>query len=142
MPKDDPLQEHEATTADIHANPAQLRFDLWSRIRQTAYRLASGDGGDPAELTQIIRDALIEVEPWERYFAFPGPAAVERIRLRLESKDYAALSAETERLDRLLSELGDGAASLAEALDFGGRTDDLIKVARLRLHFRFSFVTR
>lgn len=135
MPLEDPMKKHAAEAGEIHANPAQLRFDMWSRIRQAAYRLASGDGGNQTTLTEIIRDSLVVVEPWERYFTFPGLAAVQQIRHRLDAKDYQLLSAESERLDRLLSELGDGAASLAEALDLTIETDDLITENNKRLYF-------
>jgi arginine decarboxylase len=135
MALEDPLAKHEAQSGEIHANPTQLRFDMWSRIRQAAERLASGEGGNPIDLQNIIRDCLIIVEPWERYFTFPGPTSVDHIRHKLESKDYELLAAETARLDRLLSELGDAASALPNAFDLTIHTDELIKAASERHYF-------
>ncbi|MEA3291757.1 MAG: hypothetical protein U9Q71_05560, partial [Pseudomonadota bacterium] len=136
----DPLAKHEAQAGEIHANPTQLRLDMWSRIRQAAERLATGEGGNPKGLHEIIRDCLIIVEPWERYFTFPGPAAVDHIRHKLESKDYELLAAETNRLDSLLSELGDAGSALPDAFDLTIHTDELLKAADRHHYFSVLMV--
>ncbi|MDZ7577758.1 MAG: hypothetical protein U0904_06245 [Candidatus Nanopelagicales bacterium] len=122
------------TRHDIHVNPSQVRFDHWARIRGLTERLAL-HGGNAEELIPLIRHSLDVLEPWERYFAFPGPGTIEMVRDSLAAPDVDVLAAHMDRLETLLIELGDRAAILDDPFDLSSEVDDLLEEAVERHYF-------
>ena len=140
MELDNPLAKHAHEAAQIHANPTQLRLDMWSRIRLAADRLASTENGGEEQLTTIISNALDVIQHWERYFTFPGPGAVERVRHLLAAADFEVLRDATDRIDDLLTELGDGAAMLTDPMDPDVPIDELLALGAERHYFTVAIV--
>ena len=109
------------------ASPAQLRIDLWNRLREQLARAAERPLAEhPAEIDQLL-DRLDELE---RLWAYPGVVRVARLRHLHHSGDRVQLRAlADEMVDRLSAE-GDRAALVGEVLE---RPDDR---ARTRLLHR------
>jgi arginine decarboxylase len=140
MELDDPLKKHAHEAGQVHANPSQLRLDMWSRIRLAADRLAAVDDSSEAELKEIVTNSLGIVQPWARYFAFPGRDAVAQVRHLLDAGDYQVLAATMGRLDDLLIALGDAAAVLNDPMDLSAPIDELISQGREKHYFTVALV--
>lgn len=139
MSKSDQEPGRPSRPPELHVNPSQLRFDHWARIRGLADRLAL-PGGNPEEVIPLIEHNLEVLSPWERYFAFPGPDGIEIVRTGLASRDFELLSAQMDRLETLLRQLGDRAAILDDVFDLSLDVDDLLAEA-LRRHYFTVLVT-
>ena len=101
-----------ALLSDV-ASPAQARVDAWNRIRESVERIAAGRADDQrAELEALFR----RLEEVERFWVYPGPERIERLRQLYRAADVPALRARVNELVDGLSERGDRAA-LAEAGD-------------------------
>lgn len=119
---------------DAHVNVSQLRFDHWARIREAANRLrVEPDLGD--QISAEIEHHLNVLEPYEASFAFPGSATIADVRRLLASRDYELLHDHMDRLEVLLSQLGDGAALMDDAFDLSLDVDDLVAEGRRRHYF-------
>ena len=105
------------------ASPAQLRIDLWNRLRDQLARAADRPlAEDPAEIDQLL-DRLDELE---RLWAYPGVVRVARLRHLHHSGDRGQLRAlADEMVDRLSAE-GDRAALAGEVPE---RPDDRARPA-------------
>lgn len=134
MNLEDPDTTPHLMDEGLHANPSQLRSDMWSRIHQAADRIAAGDEAQRPTLTRIITDCLELVKPWERYFVFPGADLTESFLQRLAVNDSTVFP-QLRRVERLLSELGDGASVLHDPLDLNLPLDELIEEARRKHYF-------
>jgi arginine decarboxylase len=119
---------------DAHVNASQLRFDHWARIREAANRLrVEPDLGD--QVSAEIEHHLNVLAPYEASFAFPGSATITDVRRLLASRDYDLLHDHMDRLEVLLSQLGDGAALMDDAFDLSLDVDDLVAEGRRRHYF-------
>ncbi len=119
---------------DAHVNASQLRFDHWARIREAANRLrVEPDLGD--QVSAEIEHHLNVLAPYEASFAFPGSATIADVRRLLASRDYDLLHDHMDRLEVLLSQLGDGAALMDDAFDLSLDVDDLVAEGRRRHYF-------
>ena len=118
---------------DAHINTAQLRFDHWARVREAANRLCADP--DDQELMDRINHHLDLLETFEPFFAFPGPEALESARRLLAGRNFALLAEQMDRLDFLLSQLGDAAATLDDAFDLALDADELVAEAGGRHYF-------
>ena len=119
---------------DAHINTAQLRFDHWARVREAANRLRA-DPEANADSGAELEHHLSVLEPYEPFFAFPGVDALADVRRLLAGRDYDLLAATTDRIEQLLSQLGDAGALLDEAFDLSLDADDLVAEARQRHYF-------
>ena len=122
------------TMPEVHVNTAQLRFDHWARIREAADRMRV----EPESADEIIAEInhhLAVLEPFESFFAFPGIDEIQVIRRLMAGRDVELLAAETDRLDILLSQLGDAAAILDDAFDLTLDVDDLLAEGKRRHYF-------
>ncbi len=83
----------------------RTRTDNWNRLRDIARRLHRGvESQEEGErLDEACRLALEALEPLEPFFAFPGWRAFERISAYYQQKNWALLSRQTIRLNRLLT---------------------------------------
>jgi len=89
------------------ASPAQLRVDLWNRVRDGLAQLAARPADDrAADLAGQLR-RLAEVE---RLWAYPGSERLERLRQLHRAGEWARLAAWVNELCDRLSARGDGAA--------------------------------
>ena len=69
------------------ASPAQLRIDLWNRLRDGVEQLASGrDEAHREELESLFR----RMEELERLWAYPGPERLEQVRRTYRAGDLRA----------------------------------------------------
>ena len=119
---------------DAHVNASQLRFDHWARIREAASRLrVEPDLGD--QVSAEIEHHLNVLAPYEASFAFPGSATIADVHRLLASRDYDLLHDHMDRLEVLLSQLGDGAALMDDAFDLSLDVDDLVAEGRRRHYF-------
>jgi arginine decarboxylase len=93
------------------ASPAQLRLDLWNRVRDGVERLANGQPDDHrSELEALFR----RLEEIERLWAYPGRERLERLRLTYRAGDLPQLRGLVSELVDQMSTHGDRAA-LGEA---------------------------
>ncbi|MFN8124914.1 MAG: hypothetical protein U0R64_00160 [Candidatus Nanopelagicales bacterium] len=119
---------------EAHINAAQLRYDHWARIRDAASRLRR-QPDERVTLEAEIEHHLSVMAPFEPYFAFPGGHMIDTVRRRLAGRDYGLLGDEMDRLELLLSQLGDGAAILDDAFDLSLDVDELLDEAKRRRYF-------
>lgn len=101
------------------ANPAQVRMDIWSRLREILDRLAVryGRGMETDELEESVSRVLGELEAYERYWVFPGPGAIEILEQILDRRDFDVLAGEVRSIVRRLGDLGDRASLLSDRVD-------------------------
>ena len=98
-----------ALLSDV-ASPAQLRIDIWNRIRDNVERMTAGRTKDQrAETEDLIR----RLEEVERFWVYPGPERIEHLRQLYRTADVPQLRALVHELVDGLSERQDRAA-LAE----------------------------
>ncbi len=86
-------------------NVWQTRNDNWNRLRDIARRLQRGVES-PAEATRLAAqcgEALDALAPLEKYFAFPGWRAFERLKAFHEEQNWAVLARQTIRLIRFIT---------------------------------------
>ncbi len=89
------------------ASPAQLRIDLWNRLREQVARVADDLRGAPAGDIELLLDRLGELE---RLWAYPGTERVARLRELHRSGDRAQLRAAADEIADRLGAMGDRAA--------------------------------
>src|SRR2546430_2399175 len=89
------------------ASPAQLRVDLWNRLRDAVERAARGQppSDPPGE-----RDLLRRLDAVERLWAYPGPERMRRLRDLHACGDQQQLTALVRECADRLSAEGDRAA--------------------------------
>ncbi len=119
---------------EAHVNTAQLRYDHWARVRDAASRLRV-DPEERDELHREIEHHLSVMAPYEPFFAFPGAQMLDTVRRRMSGRDYGLLADEMDRLEVLLSQLGDGAALLDDAFDLSLDVDELLAEGKRRRYF-------
>jgi arginine decarboxylase len=94
-------------------NPAQLRVDLWNRLREAINRLAEAPKGTPAgEIDPILR-RLAELE---RLWAYPGVQRIAQLRALQQAGSLRQVSALVNELVDRLSEWGDRAGLIEEGV--------------------------
>lgn len=83
----------------------RVRTDNWHRLRDIARRLHRGVElpADAERLDALCQQALEAVRPLERYFAFPGWRAFQRLEGLYRHKDWETLARQTVRLIRLIT---------------------------------------
>ncbi len=118
---------------DAHINTAQLRFDHWARVREAAHHLRSDPDAEERILAEIEHHLEV-LAPYESFFTFPGHDAIETVRRLLAARDHDLLAEHLDRLEVLLSRLGDAAATLDDPFDLALDIDDLVAEAS-RLHY-------
>jgi arginine decarboxylase len=98
----------------IAANPARLRIDAWMRVRRQAEKLHAlpGVGPDAAAAEERLSEELRQLEPFEKYWVFPGLPSFRRLVEQLERKDTEALARDARLIERNISEHGDRASLL------------------------------
>ncbi len=83
-------------------NASQLRSDTWSRLRHLSEALRSADREEARDLRARIAASLDLLEPIETYWAFPGVAAMRRIRGLLRREDDAGVERHVHTIVRAL----------------------------------------
>ena len=126
------LAEH--VMPDAHINTSQLRFDHWARVREAANRLRVEPEMQTA-VTAEIEHHLAVLEPYEGSFAFPGADMIVTVQRLLAGRDFELLAEEMDRLEIILSQLGDGGAQLDDAFDLSLDADDLVAEGKRRHYF-------
>lgn len=83
----------------------RTRTDNWNRMRDIARRLHRGvsTSKEVHRLDGLCGEALDALAPLERYFAFPGWRAFQRLQAFHKNKDWRTLARQTIRLNRLLT---------------------------------------
>jgi arginine decarboxylase len=86
-------------------NAAQLRTDLWHRLRTLTERVGSAEAAhaDRDRLRADIASCLDRLEPIEFYWAFPGKAALADIRELYRRREHADLKRLTVNIVRALA---------------------------------------
>jgi arginine decarboxylase len=88
------------------ASPAQVRVDLWNRLREDVERLAS----DREDARAGIDESVRRLAPLERLWVYPGQERLDRLRQLYQSEDLPQVRALVNELVDGLSEQGDRAA--------------------------------
>lgn len=94
------------------ANPSAHRVDTWHLLDDATQQLAAVHQADlqtRAEQARVRR-LLDRLAGYERFWLFPGPTTVERLRGHLSSMDTAQLAEQASLAVRLLAEYGERAA--------------------------------
>ena len=107
MSQTQPEQNSGAALLSDAASPAQLRVDLWNRVREGIERLAAGHDDQQASEVESLLPRIAELE---RLWAYPGPEAVERLRQLRGPADLPRLRALAAEIIDQVSRLGDRAA--------------------------------
>jgi arginine decarboxylase len=94
------------------ANPAQLRVDLWNRLREAINRMADAPRKGPGTEIEPVFRRLLEME---RLWAYPGTERLMRLRVLHQSGNLGQLRAAINELVDRLSEWGDRAALVADS---------------------------
>ena len=93
------------------ASPAQLRVDVWNRVREGVERLAGRKrNAERSELESQFR----RLEEVERLWAYPGPARIELAQRLYRAEDWTQLRALVGKVVNRLSADGDRAALAGE----------------------------
>src|ERR1700722_5197243 len=93
---------------DAHA-PAynglgQFRSDAWSALEESAGQLALAAAAQRpvADLETRVQELLGRLEPVERFWAFPGPAAFQHVQRLFAAGKYDRLAGTVTRVNRAL----------------------------------------
>ena len=99
------------------ANPSRQRLDAWARLRKLADRLCAPNakGTDASRADQAAAE-MRWLEPYEKYWVFPGMTIFERLLEELERGEYETFARNVRVVEHHLSEHGDK-ASLLGTLD-------------------------
>ena len=114
---------HLPSRLGLATNPAQLRRDAWTELHRITDRIVDEQraGRDIAALRSRAHDIVTGLQPFERYWAFPGAETTRHIEELLDNDDDAvALAAAVDNLTSLLNTYGDRAALLSEDEVLGG----------------------
>ncbi len=86
-------------------NLSRVRTDNWNRLRDIARRLHRGveRAEEVDRLELACQQALDTLAPLERYYAFPGWRAFERLQKTAARRDWTTLARQTSRLVRLIT---------------------------------------
>ncbi|MDZ7694609.1 MAG: hypothetical protein U5K69_26400 [Balneolaceae bacterium] len=87
-----------------HFNVAQLRVDLWNRLRSEVQSIISdtGESVENATHKKEALDLLKNLEAIEQYYSFPGSKRVKKLQKSLEREEYVAVSRSVAEFVRLL----------------------------------------
>ena len=100
----------------LATNPAQLRRDAWSELHRITERIADEQraGRNVSDLRARAHDVVAGVQPFERYWTFPGPDTIAHIDDLLDDEDAAnTLASVVDNVTSLLNTYGDRAALLS-----------------------------
>ncbi|MDG3010357.1 ornithine decarboxylase [Rhodococcus sp. D2-41] len=83
----------------------QYRADEWCRLEEAAVRLAGGVSTDRplSMLTETVEAMLAQLQPVERYWAFPGARGFARIQRLFASGDHARFARTVAQVNRALT---------------------------------------
>lgn len=105
-------------------NPARARMDEWVRLRRSAERLISikGDCGDTSQTEEALATSLARLEPYEKYWVFPGQDILARLSGELERREFDTFAAHVRLVERNLNDHGDraGLFGTLEELEHAG----------------------
>ncbi|MHB8894288.1 MAG: aminotransferase class I/II-fold pyridoxal phosphate-dependent enzyme [Candidatus Geothermincolia bacterium] len=92
-------------------NPSRARTDEWVRLRRRVERLHTlkGTGADTAAIEESIERSFSRLEPYEKFWVFPGVEVTARLKGEFEKDEVDQLLADTRLVERNLSERGDKA---------------------------------
>ncbi|MEX2531635.1 MAG: ornithine decarboxylase [Gemmatimonadota bacterium] len=104
-PLGDPLGDPRERPASVQHNVARLRMDGWNRLRDHGRCLARTKqvGGDVAKWKEEVARALEILQPYEPYWAFPGPRGFERLSTFFQQGAYDAFAQQAARVVKLLA---------------------------------------
>ncbi|WP_347352816.1 aminotransferase class I/II-fold pyridoxal phosphate-dependent enzyme [Intrasporangium sp.] len=113
-------------------SPAQRRLDRWHALETSAQQLAdrTAAGLDLGESAEAFVGLLDQLEPYERFWLFPGQAVVRRIREYLARRDVLLVQQLVSRAVHWLSEFGDGGAMFDLELPLAEQPEHLLAGAR------------
>ncbi len=87
-----------------HYSAVQLRGDRWGALREAAETLQRQSKGRAADTARrAVGDILDELEPIERYWAFPGFSAFTQLRRQLDAGQFEKLATAIRRVTRALT---------------------------------------
>jgi arginine decarboxylase len=94
------------------ANPARARMDAWVRLRRQVDKLqqVGCSGSDITAAREAVESSISFLQPYERYWAFPGDALFARLLDEFSRGEYDQLAADTRLIERFVSEQGDSAS--------------------------------
>ncbi len=87
-----------------HFNVAQLRIDLWNRLRADVHAIKTNNGNhsDNEGYKKDALHLLKNLKSVEKYYAFPGKNRLSRIEKALQREEYAAAFGKVAELIRQL----------------------------------------
>ena len=96
----------------------QVRNDAWSSLEEAIAQLALAhvEQRPVDQLTQTATAALNLLEPMERFWAFPGPRAYQKVRRLFAARHYEQCAALVARLDGALATDTYGGGQVWDAL--------------------------
>ena len=94
------------------ANPSRSRLDAWVRLRRAADKLRVSPEAGKAPLEERVREELCLLEPFEKFWAFPGTAMFARLAGELDRGEQDAFARDVHLVERYLTEHGDRASLL------------------------------
>jgi arginine decarboxylase len=68
---------------------AEARFDRWRSLLQAArdWEAAGGGHSEKQKFQELVSNSLLELRPWEDFFAYPGQALIRKLDERISSGD-------------------------------------------------------
>ncbi len=112
---------------DMWASPATLRMDTWVRLRRKAEKLLilAGSKKDTAAAEESFASELGVLEPFERYWAFPGKQILDRLAQEFELREFEGLARDLRLVEHHLSEHGEKASLLGTLEEISQQKPDV-----------------